>query len=333
MEEKNKDWRQNIKAWRNKAGNFIKGRGKSVKEWFKAQPRRKKVVIGVAGALVLAWAVSVIITIFGTLFAALFYWRFPDISSTLEFFGAVLTLVGTVLLGAVTVWQTKKANDIAERADEDARKAQERAHKPLIVISSVRPGEMKKDDLRSARVLRLKKTDWDDHSLSNYDDLVYTDNKKKGKFREDILFLEIKNHSSDSVQIDVDTGNIRQSFPRKGAESEEFKFNREPIESMVLSGNDSAMLVIRDAGRPDRSNDKKDTDKEAKTETSDIDWKRNWFLILPLHVKNLWAEEMQTWEVQYRIDWVEADRGTKDKPYQVYDIASVKPISFPDAAE
>ena len=45
--------------------------------------------------------------------------------------GDFLVFVGTVALGAVSVWQTKKANDLSERAAKLAEKANDISEKLL----------------------------------------------------------------------------------------------------------------------------------------------------------------------------------------------------------
>ena len=224
--------------------------------------------------------------------------------SVLEYYGSVLTLAGTLVLGAVTVWQTGQANDIAKKSQERAEEAEKRLHQPQISISEVLYGAMTESDLRSARVLRLKKTGWADDSLREHDDLFYTDEERSGTPRKDLLFLEITNHSPDAVEISVDTEGVRQLFPTAEGDVEFGELDLVPIEPKVISERESVKLVIRDAGRAD-SEKRKLFDK-------------NWTLVLPFRGKNLWTEETQTWQVLYMI--------TKKSGYQAYDITSVKQI-------
>lgn len=242
----------------------------------------------VAGALALA----VGLTLLGRFVIQKIYGRSPDINSMLEFFGAVLTFVGTVTLGVVSVWQTKQANEFA-------RMVQEVEHRPSLVISQVQYEDILKDELNmkapSVSVLRLKREEektkykWTDDELRYHEDLFYRDAANKGSLRKDILFLEILNDSKGLVTISVEAGDIRQSFPTGGGYDpiEDFDREQEPIGKPSIGEKRSRILAIRDAGRA--NSDDKRFDKE-------------WKLILPLRVSNRWMEEIQTWEILYKID-------------------------------
>ena len=164
----------------------------------------KQIILVFFGAFIFA----VVLTLLGTFIIRVFYKKSPDVNSALEFFGSVLTFVGTVTLGVVSYWQTKQANDLA-------RKVQEVEHRPNLIISQVQYEDILKDELNmkspSVSVLRLKREEektkyyWTDDQLRYHEDLFYIkDTANRGKLRKDILFLEILNDSRSPVTISVE---------------------------------------------------------------------------------------------------------------------------------
>lgn len=214
--------------------------------------------------------------------------------SVLEYYGAVLTLAGTLVLGVVTVWQTKKSLKIAEKENAREERAEQQNNKPDIYIRKMLYEEMSAEDMSSAWLLGLMQTPID----ANYKKL-YQDPAAKNTLARDLLLLEIMNESNGPVEIYVDPGKISQRFPaaqkRQVGEGrsfgDPFDFYRGQPETKTILKNESVKLVIYNAGRPSDGRKNKI-------------WYNDWALVLPLHLKNTRTETErdQVLTVWYKID-------------------------------
>lgn len=232
--------------------------------------------------IIVVIAAVVLVCLFGPALIQLIFEHRPEsdgawyAEDTLEYYGSVLTLTGTLVLGAVSYWQTKKANEIAEMAnargeEERSRKLEdeERKHRlRLSIRTAAYSSVVGKKDLSSAPVLRLKdyKT-WSSAEEAAHKDLIFRDkeNKNKETLRPDLLFLEVCNDSDDDVTVGIDK--VKQYYPN----GTEFEQQAVKFDVQTLKSGETACLIIRGAGKSD--------------EKYQGAWTNSWKLVMRLNVK------------------------------------------------